>query len=855
MSWINSRTVLGIFLAPPCGTASRARSIKLGKNLKRKFQNELKPLRSNRRPNGVSGLSWLNKFKVSKANKLYHLTAQIVKHCVQHGLLVCVENPHYSVFWATSFWQEVAHLVMYSTFHTCQYGSKRLKGTIFAHNHSAFAAINMKCPGVSSTHRHERWGVTKSGFATSEETAYPFALEGVIANAFAKALLSLNLQAPPDVLSELQTDSSQVLQAIRGQTGLQPKAHKLPPIVPEYQTTIQVTNTRDKLPSSQLAFRLKAATVVTCVNSGKTITIPAYAKLLSEQLKNDASEKGGVSQGIISESEVDVSTVSQTWAIPWSPMQFVTEASKAGHPASLKSFAPAVLHEVTEFYRKAKVHDWIKFRTDQIKHWVNRCKLLTSDEKKVHEQLPSHARTLMQSKSFLLWQEMLESCQYQDMGVVSEMKQGIHLTGETSRTKLWPEKFTPAAISPEELAEISRRDRSSVIKQPIVSDDKEVNALVWQQTLQEVADGFVEAPFDMNSVPADVPVSKRFGVVQGSKVRCVDDFTGSSVNLAVQSCESPRPRTLDVVAGLLSVTMEKSKNTKAWVGRVFDLKSAYRQCYIHEDSLKHSFIGVYDPSDGVVKAFRMLALPFGNIKSVHSFLRISYSIWFVGAKLFKIPWPNFSDDFVTIADEAEAASMTETVHCLFRLLGWKFAEGGTKAPPFDKTFCALGVNIDVTNMASGEVKIDNTENRKKDLCETLDACLKSNKLSRHDALKLRGRMQFTAGQVYGRVAKTCLGHVMMHAYSTRGAMLSHVTANALTLYRNMLMNQGPRSLSCMSTNTCYFFTDASFEMEDDIPTAGHGGVLVSPSGNPSGSSRETWIKTMLHCWIQKVQRR
>ena len=167
------------------------------------------------------------------------------------------------------------------------------------------------------------------------------------------------------------------------------------------------------------------------------------------------------------------------------------------------------------------------------------------------------------------------------------------------------------------------------------------------------------------------------------------------------------------MAGLLSVMMEKSKNTKAWVGRVFDLKSEYRQCYIHEDSLKHSFIGVCDPSDGVVKAFRMLALPFGNIKSVHSFLRISYSIWFLGAKLFKIPRTNFFDDFVTIADEAEAASMTETVHCLFRLLGWKFAEGGAKAPPFDKTFCALGVNIDGTNMASGEMKIGNTENRKR----------------------------------------------------------------------------------------------------------------------------------------------
>ncbi len=196
-------------------------------------------------------------------------------------------------------------------------------------------------------------------------------------------------------------------------------------------------------------------------------------------------------------------------------MQFVTEASKAGHPAGLRSFVPAVLHDVAEFYRKTKVHDRIKFRAEQIKHWVNRCKLLTADEKKVHETLPVHARKLMQSKRFLLWQEMLESCSCQDMGVVAEMRQGIHLAGETCRTKLWPEKFTPAAISPDELSEISRRDRSSVVGHPIISEDKNVNDAVWQQTLQEVADGFVEGPFDMKSIPADVPVSKKVWCCSG----------------------------------------------------------------------------------------------------------------------------------------------------------------------------------------------------------------------------------------------------------------------------------------------------------------------------------------------------
>ena len=120
----------------------------------------------------------------------------------------------------------------------------------------------------------------------------------------------------------------------------------------------------------------------------------------------------------------------------------------------------------------------------------------------MHEQLLNHAKKLMQNKRFLLWQEMLEASQYVDMGVVSEMRQGIHLTGETCSTTLWPEEFTPAAISAEELSDISRRARSSVINHPIMSDDSTVNEAVWQQTMEEVADGFVEGPLELSTIPS-----------------------------------------------------------------------------------------------------------------------------------------------------------------------------------------------------------------------------------------------------------------------------------------------------------------------------------------------------------------
>ena len=104
-SWLKNPRVVGVFLAPPCGTASGARSIKL----KRK-RNAPEPLRSDDHPNGLRNLFFINRIKISQANKLYHLRAQIVRYAVKHNMLVVVENPQFSLFWATTFWVSVAKL-------------------------------------------------------------------------------------------------------------------------------------------------------------------------------------------------------------------------------------------------------------------------------------------------------------------------------------------------------------------------------------------------------------------------------------------------------------------------------------------------------------------------------------------------------------------------------------------------------------------------------------------------------------------------------------------------------------------------------------------------------------------------
>ena len=72
----------------------------------------------------------------------------------------------------------------------------------------------------------------KRKFATSEETAYPMGLAKMLANCIAMALINLGIKAPEETLHQLKSTSVKSLQQMKAATGLQPKASRIPPLVP-----------------------------------------------------------------------------------------------------------------------------------------------------------------------------------------------------------------------------------------------------------------------------------------------------------------------------------------------------------------------------------------------------------------------------------------------------------------------------------------------------------------------------------------------------------------------------------------------------------------------------------------------
>ncbi len=120
-------------LAPPCGTASRAREKPLPAHILKLGVKEPQPLRSSQYPMGLPGLEDEDAIRVAAANELYTFTAAFAAECHLLHVLFFFENPKRSYMWETPMFVKLkqASNCTVSTFAAC---SKRDRMTSFWHN-------------------------------------------------------------------------------------------------------------------------------------------------------------------------------------------------------------------------------------------------------------------------------------------------------------------------------------------------------------------------------------------------------------------------------------------------------------------------------------------------------------------------------------------------------------------------------------------------------------------------------------------------------------------------------------------------------------------------------------------------
>ena len=184
-----------VFLAPPCGTASRARDIPMSKG-----RHGPPPLRSNEEPLGIASVLAarpLDRLRVETANILYTFCAKVLLLCENKGITWCVENPSNSLFWLHPDMAKAMKKTkaQKTDLQNCAFGGERPKWTSLLHSPpQLFAALSARCPGVSPTHHHAPWGRHAGGFSTALEAVYP---EGLCARMVQLVMAHHGLQRQP----------------------------------------------------------------------------------------------------------------------------------------------------------------------------------------------------------------------------------------------------------------------------------------------------------------------------------------------------------------------------------------------------------------------------------------------------------------------------------------------------------------------------------------------------------------------------------------------------------------------------------------------------------------------------------
>ena len=434
-----------VHMAPPCGTASRAR----GKRLKFLRSHNIKepmPLRDDRFPDGFHWLSGSDKLRTEAANILYENTVLIAQTAIDLSIAICIENPSNSLMWKTSPFQRFFATnpnLSFINFHNCAHGGTRDKKTCFVTSVDWFDKLEIYC---DKQHAHATWPVRgrwprqlpySCRSCVSGNSVQPDCIDAKHALVTQGAIEVTNLEAQVKnhgkslnrvVLGALPRGKHakplvsefgayiNVVQAPQQDSGLHDFLHQLPKGAAIQSRLLSTWGEVREAVERQTKKRMlenKLEQLKSCSQVGSTKVSDPY----QETYVKFGCEYGSTYKflGVSSEEKSSEDVCEKVViAIPREPMDFMCRAVEAGHPRSVAIHLPPVLQEVVQWNRDAKTFDVYKHRID----FVKLCKTLDGTSKSldatVLAQAPPHLQSLLHNKRLALWQEMLDFYEYPD---------------------------------------------------------------------------------------------------------------------------------------------------------------------------------------------------------------------------------------------------------------------------------------------------------------------------------------------------------------------------------------------------------------------------------------------------------
>lgn len=826
MDFIAFSVVFFSWLGPPCGTASRAREIPLTWQQKQQGAPTPKPLRSAAFPRGLPNLQGLDKERVELANSIYDFCAAYIQHCLLNNLYFAIENPRGSWLWSIAFYAALLlnPAIFVIDLQACSQGSERPKWTRIVTNMPELVRLRTLCPGISPTHKHAPWGAALDAglwkFRTAEEAVYPALFCTNVADAACEAAVrhghdNFAIEYQPEV------HDAPLNKRVKLAAGEQPRGARVPPLIPEFLSIEKRSVTKEVFES---------------------ITVGAVLKAGVETKVLRKVEGGGIFEVVM--------------GVYRTPSQFIQAASEVSHPFdSICTVDDQTRRNVFSILSEGKIAT-ARHRINGLKKLSAMLKVNASSDAKALSDLEPAMSKVLDGKKLITLRELLAEFKYADKRIVDDILDGFEHVGIPLPSGIFRKDGQLPSMTPESLKQSSRWVTPTILGKVVSSGNKDLDDSVWAETLEETKQGWLLGPYDPIDVDRLFPqgwcACRRFGIMQGSKLRCIDDLSEPGTNNAYGSREKLDLMGLDAIAAVVrlihtAISSDRSLEVKlsdgtslrgnlhptwdlaearTWFGRCLDLSKAYRQIATNKKGRWAAIVSVFDPGSGKVKCFVATAMLFGGTSAVYAFNRAARAIWFLGNHMLRLVWTNFYDDFPSLEPSSMGAMTRSITERFLKMLGWKIAEG-SKSLPFSPSFSALGATVNLARMPLGEVFFENKAERLSAIADEIDQVRKENHLSPPRAASLKGKLQYAESHVYGRIAINCLRAISAVACrKVCGYPVSKVTMSALDWLMLRLRVAGPRPvLADKNLSTILVFTDAASEAESNTC----GGIFIDAS--------------------------
>ena len=356
-----------------------------------------------------------------------------------------------------------------------------------------------------------------------------------------------------------------------------------------------------------------------------------------------------------------------------SPREHVSRALSFGFPLSFDAKLPADVQQASSYISSSHPDD-VRFAWElALQKLRERSAELECQRRRELEGVVSSCKPFAAKVHLPLLRETLR-----DLGVgggewIDQFFLGFPLVGTVSEEGVYPLKGDPPPPIPVDLLleGAPERCRKRMSSRCSPHDDQ-----LWREALAQEKKGWLEGPFDIS---VDAVVTRgdsqfrcnpafRFGVLQGEKLRAVDDLKQSYTNAAAQVLTPINLPTWDHFSSLIKLMTKLAPSLPLGFAKA-DHSDAYKQLPLRPDHRGLAAITLREPSSGRWRCFLPNTQVFGSTTAVLQYNCLSRVIATLARRLLKIPVMGYFDDFGIVDPLSLTKEALQAFTELNRILG------------------------------------------------------------------------------------------------------------------------------------------------------------------------------------------